>query len=127
MIQQEQIQEQIPYSPLLEDLERRLAVLSDGYAANHKNLVDTRAELQQQIEQVDHRLIEVDVKLTRRLDALDTKVGALDTKVDALGAQVGALGAQVSLITTHLGIEERAAPGKPSAHRGSKQRRARTK
>ncbi len=100
MTPQERIAEPIPPKPLLEDLERQLAVLSDGHMANQHAIEATRAELGQQIKQVDDRLIQVDVKLTGKIDALDTR---LTGKIDALDARL-------SLITTHLGIDERPPP-----------------
>jgi hypothetical protein len=145
MTPQERIAGPNPPRPLLEDLERQLAVLADGYAANHDATVATRSELQQQIKQVDDRLIEVDVRLTGKIDALDVrltgkidaldtkvdaldvrltgKIDALDTKVDALDVRltgkIDALDTKLSLITTHLGIEE-GGPARP----GGRARRA---
>ncbi|HSK03589.1 MAG TPA: hypothetical protein VK932_20195 [Kofleriaceae bacterium] len=117
-------------------------MLADGYTANHDAIVATKAELQQQIKQVDDRLIEVDVKLTGKIDALDArltgkidaldtrltgKIDALDTrltgKIDALDTRltgkIDALDTKLSLITTHLGIEE-GLPSRP----GGRARRA---
>ena len=131
MTPQERIAGPNPPRPLLEDLERQLAVLADGYTANHDAIVATKAELQQQIKQVDDRLIEVDVKLTGKIDALDArltgKIDALDTrltgKIDALDTRltgkIDALDTKLSLITTHLGIEE-GLPSRP----GGRARRA---
>jgi hypothetical protein len=91
MTSQERIAAPVPPMPLLEALERQLAVLSDGHTANRDAIAATKAELQQQIKQVDERLIKVDVKLTHKIVALDTKVDALDTRVSALDTRVSAL------------------------------------
>ncbi len=118
------------YKVLLEDLQRRIVVLADGHAANDKNIRDTKVELQEQIRQVDHRLMVLDVNLNQKLKALDTKVEALDAKFtakfdaidkkfdaidkrfDAIDARFDSLETHLARITMHLGIDGAPRPGK---------------
>lgn len=84
---------------LLENLEGKVRVLGEAYDANARAITETRAELEKQIAAVDHRVMELDVRLNRKLDALDTK---LDTKLDTLDTK---LSGELSRIAKHLGLK----------------------
>ncbi|HWO22421.1 MAG TPA: hypothetical protein VNO30_26865 [Kofleriaceae bacterium] len=102
--------EHTQHKALLEDLQRDVRVIAEGHLANAQSIKDTKAALEQQIQQVDHRLMVLDVKVHAQLkglearfdDKLDAKLGALESRIDG---KLDALGKDLSRIVAHFGLD----------------------
>jgi tetrahydromethanopterin S-methyltransferase subunit G len=111
--------EETPMKVLLEQIETKLKVISEGHDELWKRTGVTNIMLGKLEGRFDHLEIRVDV-MDRKVDALGARVDALDTKVDVLGARVDALdtrlsnqigeldaklSSQIGRIATHLGLD----------------------
>jgi DNA repair exonuclease SbcCD ATPase subunit len=81
-------EERTRFEALLEKLENDIRVIGEAHAGNTELLHATRAELERRIEEVDQRVIVLDVKLNKRIDALEQR---LDARIDALEQRLDAL------------------------------------
>jgi predicted RNase H-like nuclease (RuvC/YqgF family) len=97
---------------LVEDFRKEFRLLGEAHAGHTEHLYRTVARLEQEIQELQHQIIAVDVKLTaaihaldHRVDALDHKVDALDHKVDALDHKFDTFSTELSRIATHLGLQ----------------------
>ena len=101
--------EHAQHKALLEDVERQFRVIAEGHAANAKSIEDTRAALEHQIKQVDHRVMVLDVKVHEKLGGLQARVEGLEAKMDS---KFDGLGKELSRIVAHFGLDGAPHPAK---------------
>ena len=134
--------EHAQHKALLEDVQRQVRVIAEGHVANAHRIKDTKSALEQQIQQLDHRVMVLDVKVHAKLEDLearmdtklegleariDTKLEGLearmdakleglearmDTKLDTLETKFDGLGTELSRIAAHLGLSGASHPVK---------------
>lgn len=104
--------EPLQYKALIEDLETQIGMLGEAHAANSERIDATKAELEAQIRQADHRHMDFDIKIRQKIAALDTAIheelGKLDRKTDDLGQRLVALDRELARIAAHIGPGEAA-------------------
>jgi methyl-accepting chemotaxis protein len=109
-----------------EDLERKVDVLADATANNTSKIEVNRTDFEKSIQQIDHRLmtLEVSVKqgfeqvdrrfeqVDRRFEQVDRRFEQVDRTIEEMGKNLGGLSveitrlaAEVSRISTHLGVQ----------------------
>jgi hypothetical protein len=108
---------------LVEELQRRFQVITEAQCANEKSIRETRVELESQIKKIDDRVIQLDVKLTRKIDEkidalhgkLSGEINALDTKLSGeINALDGKLSGEINALDRKLSGEINALDGKLS-------------
>ena len=87
--------EPTPDRALIEDLETKISVIGEAYAAVVMRVDAVKAELETRIRQNDNRIMDTDVKLRLKIRELDEEIrqelGKLDRKTDDLGHKLGEL------------------------------------
>jgi len=112
--------EHTQHKALLEDVQREFRVLADTCTTNSQNIEKTRAALEHQIEQVDHRVMVLDVKVHEQLGGLQAKLEGLEMRMDSkleglearMDSKLDGLGKELSRIVAHLGLNGAAHPAK---------------
>lgn len=82
---------EIPKEPrqflaLLEEVEEKQHVLSETHLGHVEHLAATERAFEARFEQVEDRIMKLDVKLSGKVGELAGKIDELDKKLDALAA-----------------------------------------
>jgi len=85
------VQEPVQFQALLEVVQKEQNMLAEAHRGHVERLDELERRFEARFDQVERRIMEVDVKLDTKIRALDTRVRALETKVDALDTRVRAL------------------------------------
>jgi hypothetical protein len=90
---------------LTEDLERRVGVLADATANNTKKIEVNKADFEKQIQQLDHRLMALEVSVKQGFEQVDRRFEQVDRRFGGLSVEISRVAAEVSRISTHLGVQ----------------------
>lgn len=96
----------------IEDLETQIRVLGEAHAATWERMDRIKAELEASLQNADNRVVEIDVKLGLKIEALDVKIQQglheLEQKIDGLRQRLVALDQKLVAIESELSAERSA-------------------